>query len=160
MDIFQISLRWSAAGPSLVSNSCCLKIAHLLLYVSNHHYPISSSSESHWQLSRTSVFVSCSLAGRLNFLLFSCLSQPSCPDITYLWIYTYANMQLGIYIYHYFSHWKEETPMVMLKKFINEFIHLKELLIIKQWKIMCVGYEYCDFPLGRGRWKSRRVRIQ
>lgn len=30
VDTFPISLRWSAAGPSLVSNFCCLKIAHLL----------------------------------------------------------------------------------------------------------------------------------
>lgn len=123
MDTFQISLRWSVAGPSLVSNSCCLKIAHLLLCVSNHHYPISSSSESHWQLSRTSVFVSCSLAGRLNFLLLSCLSQPSCPDITCLWIYTYANMHYPYTYITIFLTGKKKLPWSCLRNLsMNSFI--------------------------------------
>ena len=87
-EFLKMKCSWPISGvqfllPKNSSSSVCVR---------THHYPISSSSESHRQLGRTSVLVSCSLAQRLNFLLLSCLSQPSCPDITYLWICTYENM--------------------------------------------------------------------
>lgn len=105
VDTFLIFLRWSETGSSLVYNYCGLKIVHLLFCVSNFHYTISSPSERHWQLSRTSVLVLCSLVHRLNFLLLSRLSQPS-------WLtsptYEYMHMQICISYIHtlLFSHWK------------------------------------------------------
>jgi hypothetical protein len=155
VDILQISLRWSAAGSSLMSNSFCLKIAHLLFCLSHHHYSISSSPESHWQLSRTSVPVSWSLPlkdQRLSLLLLPSISQTICLYITNLQIYTYVNGHY-IYIYIYIYH-RNHHAHVCSGKEHYQWSHSSEgVTNTKKCKnsVCWLWNSYCGFLLWRGR---------